>query len=803
MPIRRNFPPPGAVAPPAKAARGKTAGGATARGGERRHAALADEPIGLRLAIGREGVGLELARPARIGCLTVTELTATLPGLRFPVDVSGGVPRFRHRRGVLQTVQVELGARALERWASPRMRGLVGTRAPDVWVGVRPAGATFGVAAIVDAEDAVDLGSPAPSGAGRPMAASVLAFDMDAIAERGDLFLIVKRARGADLPGPATAIAISCAEIILGGVAKREGALFVVRSGAGALARALLPEVGARVPAAEGLGWTSIGAHAETWILHAARDALSAAPSEEALRAREVATMLREADEALLAGDLIRARTLSLEALERAPRHGEIVRRVLEIDARTPGRAEAALATLADARQVDGELYGTTPGELLAQLGDLDAAVASFERAGDSEPTPVLAARAFEMAARASADAEDAARWLDRAIARAPRSTTARWLRVARRVELGRLEEALGDVEHLEALASGLRAKHAVWLRSARVWQSAGVGGQASVLFERALRFAPDEPQALAGLGAALVGLGHKTRGVSLLARAIELTDARTHDPSRDAIGAAAAPMLLDLARAFADHLDDLPAAIARVSSVPADAPEAPIARGLEGRWRARLGDVAGAALAFARLRERAASLAPTENDPRTAVMVSLLVEAAALMHSRLHDLRASQRYLATALRLRPHDAEVRRRYRDIGAEVAQSESGTRSENAGTLPLEEARTALDLALASETRTSKDEARAATRVEELTRRLQAYPQDDIAADELASLLELLGRGHELLALLSARLEDATTEQRARLVPRTRAALERLAREAEASGRSEEAALYRGAIEGLLR
>jgi hypothetical protein len=71
-----------------------------------------------------------------------------------------------------------------------------------------------------------------------------------------------------------------------------------------------------------------------------------------------------------------------------------------------------------------------------------------------------------------------------------------------------------------------------------------------------------------------------------------------------------------------------------------------------------------------------------------------------------------------------------------------------------------------------------------------------------ADELAALLEQAGRGHELLALLSARLEDATPERRVVLAPTAAAALERLARDAEAAGRHEEAALYRGAGAALV-
>jgi tetratricopeptide (TPR) repeat protein len=465
----------------------------------------------------------------------------------------------------------------------------------------------------------------------------------------------------------------------------------------------------------------------------------------------------------------------------------------------------------------EGVRFGTLPGELLVETGDTEAALASLERAGDTEPAPALAARAYELAARAARDAEDAARWLDLALSRSPRSTSARWLRVARRLELGRLEDALADAEQLEAQARGGRAKHVVWLRAGRAWHAAGLSAHAGGLFERALRFVPDEPRALAGLGAALVGEGRAARGVAVLERALEVAAAR---------GEATASILLDLGRALAEKLDDLPTAVSRVSAIPAGAAEAMVARGLEGRWRARLGDLAGAALAFARLRELATTLAPGDGassaspqrglhpgeDARTTAVAALLREAADIERTRLHDARSAQRHVAAALRLRPRDADLLRAYREVGALVAREAAGPiapaespeeprsfdeAEEASATHRTVTERPLLDLSLPAEV-----DADLAGRIDDLTRRLQGNPTDDAVADELATLLERAGRGHELLALLSARIEDATAERRAVLAPRARAALERLASDAEAAGRSEEAALYRGAIAALL-
>jgi hypothetical protein len=88
-----------------------------------------------------------------------------------------------------------------------------------------------------------------------------------------------------------------------------------------------------------------------------------------------------------------------------------------------------------------------------------------------------------------------------------------------------------------------------------------------------------------------------------------------------------------------------------------------------------------------------------------------------------------------------------------------------------------------------------------RVEQLTRMLQANPEDDSVVDELALRLSRLGRSLELFALLSARLEDAPHDRRARLVPKQREVLARLAEEARDQGRANEADLFDAAKNAL--
>src|SRR5262245_51838081 len=71
-----------------------------------------DRPA-LRLAVARGTLGIELDAPFALGPLRVTNLAISLPGLRFPLDLSGGVARFRHRRGLLARLAVDAGTTEL------------------------------------------------------------------------------------------------------------------------------------------------------------------------------------------------------------------------------------------------------------------------------------------------------------------------------------------------------------------------------------------------------------------------------------------------------------------------------------------------------------------------------------------------------------------------------------------------------------------------------------------------------------------------------------------------------------------
>ena len=89
----------------------------------------------------------------------------------------------------------------------------------------------------------------------------------------------------------------------------------------------------------------------------------------------------------------------------------------------------------------------------------------------------------------------------------------------------------------------------------------------------------------------------------------------------------------------------------------------------------------------------------------------------------------------------------------------------------------------------------DDAEAELRVEALTRTLQADSSNDAVIDELVVLLTRLGRSMDLLALLSARLEDAPADRRDELLPKHREVLTTLEHEARAAGREGEADLFK--------
>ena len=721
----------------------------------------------LRLSITKSGIGLEIGGPIPLACASVTELWLRLPQVRFPFDVSGGVARFRHKRGALTRLALEVDWDDAARWMATRASGLVAPGAGDVLVVGRETGSVL-----------VTVRS-------RPRrpdeAVAALAFEVAVLPRDEGLDVVVYAARGVGLRAPATLLAITAVGRWIGRVTQRRGAIFHVPQAAAMIARDVLPDAGARVPEVSSvtLSVCSITRSGGLWVF---AEGAPSEPSTGAVSAWEAADNLASADDALVSGELEQARRAVLAALDRAPRQGESSRRLAELDAHHGGRAEAALGTLRDAADPAGDAL--LRGDLLLETGDTNAAIAAWTAWASVEPSPWVAALALAKAAAASRDGEQALSWLDGAVGAAPTVPHLRWLRAGKRLEGGRLPDAIADLEHLEAMAVGARDKHESARRAAQMLARAGLSAESTRFLERALRFDPADPIALAGLGVALAAAGRPARGAALLSRAIDEATAR-----REAVGV----MLLDLARILGGPLDDLPSAIARARAVPDDDVVAWAARALEGKLRARLGDVEGASLAYARMRE----LAATTRDRGA---VAALVEAAEHERDR-GEHAAERRHLTAALALSPQDASLIARLREIG-DAHRASATSAAERAG----EPAAPTPPTPPPAPTSTPDDdepfdEGAADARVAVLTMALQADPTQDATVDELVSLLTRLGRYHELLALLSARLEDAPADRREALLPKQRTILTELADRAEREGRADEAALFRMVCETL--
>lgn len=592
-----------------------------------------DARVSLRLTASSGALGIELYEPVDLGALTVLRLALSLPGLKFPIDLSGGVPRFRHRRGELEALTFEAELGKLEAFLEPRLRSVISSpiRAPTLWM--IPGGVGVGL-----------LGE-----------SSALAFDLLFLPDGGAARLLVDHARGVGLGLPPLGAALHALDSMAGGLGERRGRVLRIPDVGKILGRLLLPAVGARVPGSSRVRFAALDVEGQR--LRFSLDS-EAAPPELPLRATsalELSRLVEDADDALCRGEVEAARAGYVQALEQAPRHPEIVQLVAEIDVSVAARLEAALGLLIETLPAtDAGLIGA---RLLAASGDPEGARAAVARASEGEPFAPLAAAQWVFLAEIDPDPAHRSLSLDRAVARSPGLPSARAARFRARLARGDVDGALADAEHLEALQIGARARHDACRFAARELLDAGRVREAGRLFERALRYAPDDAASVAGLGRALLLGDQPVRAVTLLERAVELGE-RAGRLDGDA--------LIDLARILADRVRDLPQAIARVRQVPAASDRLVEARFLEGTWRARLGDIRGATLAFGRMRE-AVELS-SEKKPTWARWLREAAESAIALDG---DVVGAERHLAVALGITPRDAALGERYREVAREVA------------------------------------------------------------------------------------------------------------------------------------
>jgi tetratricopeptide (TPR) repeat protein len=703
--------------------------------------------IPLRLTISKGGLGLELEHPLPLGPLQVELLAISLVGLSFPVDLSGGVARFRHRRGALEHLSLTARRDQVAAAIAPRMRGTLGAATPVVTLVAIAGGVMVG---LVDGTTA-------------------LAFDLLWAPSEGDVRLVVASARSMGLATPALGAAVRAMDAIAGQSVTRRGPLFVFSDTPALVSRYVLPAVGTRVPDTRDIRWGLL--ESDTFGFRAACDRTFSPPAlaPHVVREIELAKLTEQADDALAASSLDEARDGYLALLERSPRDGAVARRLADLDRVVGGRKEAALATLLEAMPVaEG---GFLAGELLAANGNAQAAVLALRQAAEREIFGPLAALALLRASEHTETVRERMDLLDQAVARSPALEAPRWARFAIRLELADLKGAMADAEHLEAATRGAHRRHEVWRRAADGFLERGHAAKAITLFERALRYAPDDPVAVSGLARSLLQAGRSGRALDLMARAVELAERK---------GTPAFGAVLSLARALADHASDFPHAIARLRSIPAGEPESLDARGLEGRYRGTLGDLAGASMAFARMRD-AVEMAKEIASDRAAAW---LVEAARFERDTKKDALAAQRHLGVALQLLPRDTKILSMFREVAAEATAA-----SKEIERVAGNPAGPGFD--------PERDEERALS----LSERLRGDPSNHRVAVDLADVLTRLERNVEVFALLAARLEDATHETRPDLVPRQIAALERLIEAARREKRDNEVEIYTDALRRL--
>ncbi len=606
-----------------------------------------DLALPLCLAVTRGGLGIELTRPLELEPLVVAELAIALPGLRYPVDLSKGVKQFRSRRGRLQRIVVAAGAFELAAYISERVGGSLGE--PLLGARLWPLEGTEG-------------SGYRGIGVGVYSAARSLAFDV-LWCEADGARAVLDNVRGVGLEAPVHAVALAVLDALLQGPAdgravgpRRSGRVVSFGDVPSALARAVLPDLGFRLPATAGLSATPLEVQDERFELAFDLEAEPSDPDRRVLLALESALQLRKGDDLLAEGRSEEAREAYLEAYSQAPGLEVAARALADIDTTIPGRQEAALATL---EEVGGaEAAGPLGAHALVAAGHVERARQALVDAAAAESFGPLSAQLLCRAAQLAEESSTRVAWLDRAVARAPSVHSARWLRFEDRVRRGDSDGAVADGQHLEAAATGSVARHAVCLRVGRRLAEAGHTEAARRFLEKALRYAPDDVASRAALGRLFASMGLTKRAVTLLQVALAADDGLPGGPSDPEHG----EVLFDLARALGDGLGDLPQAIARLRQVSARAPAASRARSLEAEYCERVGDLTGASRAYVRLREAA------ELGWARGAAVAGALRRGARFEEALGELGLAERHLHTALLLLPNDVELSAEYRRVAA---------------------------------------------------------------------------------------------------------------------------------------
>ena len=244
---------------------------------------------------------------------------------------------------------------------------------------------------------------------------------------------------------------------------------------------------------------------------------------------------LRQAADALAAGDAALAERLIREILAHVPR----IPHALEMTALGwLGIALCAQGRPAEAVEVIGQAVARAPDDpgmhlnlagALMQSGRLAEAIASYERALRLNPDYPQALDGLGCALMAAGDLEGAAARLRRAIDLDPRFADAHDHLGDALLRLGRTAEAEGTLRQAVALAPGNADYHA---GLGMVLATLGRWGESLAEYERAVALRPDYPEALNSIGSVLLESGAPEAALQPIQRALALAPdyAQAHD---------------------------------------------------------------------------------------------------------------------------------------------------------------------------------------------------------------------------------------------------------------------------------
>ncbi len=494
----------------------------------------------LRLSVGHGGLGLELSAPMTFGPLTVEDFEVALVGVKYPVDLSKGVKEFRNRRSRLVRIVAQVDLTGLVRPWQVALEPLWGS---PVVVRIRPRveeeGDSSSGSSSSTSEDPASNES-AVSGLAITISShdAVLAFDLLLASGTAPRFIVdAPRLLGRD--DLALALALQCIDLGLksGGSGLdgwgRNGRIVDIQGFAGALALAVLPPLGCRLPIVQDQVVHEVTVASGSLRLVLGLNEEPFLSGRRALGAGAVASFLNSADSLLAQGKLTDARALYLEALSSAPGHPEALLQLADLDALGGTSSEAALSFL---QELDGSLSSTTGGatrlryylileRVLDQMNKKDSAREALFKAGDYEADALVLSWISMKKSDWASTSSLKVKYLDEALQFAPYSPRPREKRFLLAVAQGHWAEANRDAERLEAFKNSSEEKSHLARWIGETFVEYGHLELAQSWHRRALRFSPTNRKNIGTLARVLALSGELHRAAELYQRALELAN--------------------------------------------------------------------------------------------------------------------------------------------------------------------------------------------------------------------------------------------------------------------------------------